>query len=448
MGALKIGTADEGAADMLPPPSIPASGRWRRSRERRRLTLAVAAGLFVIIFVLRQVSMSQRDSLSVLYVIPVAIVALELGLRGGFAAASGASAAVAFWLATRDLPFDAAPLAVRAAILFGVGLIAGWFSDQMREGSEAVASENERLSVLERDQATLQAEVERMRRRLGEQLRNASRVIERQEQERRGIARQLHEEAAQTMAAALVTVGLLERGAERELTRAQFDDVRSQVRSSIADLRRIATSLRPAVLDEMGLASALTRIAEIEAEHNAREVRFSIDGLSQTLSPEAEASTYRVVEEVIAALDVDDAVTVSLSTPRETIQVVIDAYSREGDGTIDGRGTLVANGAAAAGDANLEPGGAERALDGAERVPDGGERALDRGERALDGGERALDDREPALDGDGDRESAEQSLQAALLQTRARVELVGGSLHVGSLLGDGTRVIAELPLES
>lgn len=418
MGTLNIGTADEAAAEILAPASMSAPARWRRSRERRRVSLAVAAALFVIVFILRQVTMSQGDSLSVLYVIPVAIVALELGLRGGFAAATAASCAVAFWLATRDLPFDAAPLAVRAAILFGVGLIAGWFSDQMRASSEAVANENVRLSALERDQAALQSEVERMRRRLGEQLQNASRVIERQEQERRGIARQLHEEAAQAMAAALVTVGLLERGAESELTRAQFDDVRSQVRSSIADLRRIATSLRPAVLDEMGLAPALTRIAEVEAEHNAREVHFSTDGLSRPLSPGVEASTYRVIEEVISAISAGDDVVVSLSTPEDAIQVVIDAYSHDGDD--------------------------EAAVDDA-AIADA--RGLDR-QPALVASERGGSEDEAALrDDSSDRDAAEMSLRAALLETRARVELVGGSLHVGSLLGAGTRVVAELPLE-
>lgn len=413
MGALNVGTREERAAELLSAPAPRLRKRSRKSaRDRRATSLALAAGLFVVIFVLRQVSVSPHDSLSPLYVIPVAIVALEFGLLGGFGAAAVASAAVALWLATRQLPFDAEPLAVRAAIFFGVGLVAGWFSDQMRASSAAVASENERLGALERDQASLQAEVEHMRRRLGKQLRNAARVIERQEQERRGIARQLHEEAAQTMAAALMTVGLLERGAERELTRAQFDDVRSQVRSSIADLRRIASSLRPAVLDEMGLASALTRIAEVEAERNSRQVSFSTDGLSETLSPEAEASTYRVVEEVIAALDVEDSVIVSLSTSEDAIQVMVDAH--------------------AGGDYGHDRGG----------VPGSGvENGCGGGLPGYGGG---------GLSGYGDGQAVdveEQSLRAALLETRARVELVGGSLYVGSLLGEGTRIVAELPLD-
>jgi two-component system, NarL family, sensor histidine kinase UhpB len=389
MSTLNIGTADERSAELLSSAPRPRSKR-HPSSDRRTTSLTVAGALFVSIFLLRQLTMSKQDALSVLYVIPVAIVSLELGLRAGFVAAAGASIAVAVWLATRDLPFAVAPLAVRAAILFGVGLIAGWFSDQMRASSAVVASENERLGVLERDQAALQAEVERMRQRLGEQLRNAARVIERQEQERRGIARQLHEEAAQTMAAALVTVGLLERGAERELTRAQFDDVRSQVRSSIADLRRIASSLRPALLEEMGLESALSRISEIEAERNSRVVSFSTGELTEPLSPEAEASIYRVVEEVLGALDDEDSVRVSLATPEDVIQVVIDAR------TVECEETPEANRSPASGFEDVE----------------------------------------------------QERLQIALLETRARVELVGGSLDVGSLLGNGTRVVAELPLES
>lgn len=379
MGTLNIGTAGRRGSELLAQ-AAPQRSRWPSSRDRRMVTLAVAAGLFVSVFVLREMSTSKRDALSVLYVIPVAIVALEYGLRTGFIAALAASGAVAVWLTTRDLPFEAAPLAVRAGILFGVGLIAGWFSDQMRASSAAVESENERLSMLERDQAVLQAEVEHMRGRLGAQLRNASRVIERQERERRGIAHQLHEEAAQAMAAALVTVGLLERGTERELTSAQFDEVRSQVRSSIADLRRIATSLRPALLDEMGLESALTRIGEIEEERHERTVRVVTDGLSDPLPSEAEASVYRVVEEVFAALDGQDAVEVRLVTAHDAIEVVIDAR--------------------------------------------GGHHGRSRNGRE------------------------QERLRGALLETRARVELVGGSLQVGSAGGDGVRVLAEMPLES
>ncbi|HEY1689887.1 MAG TPA: histidine kinase [Solirubrobacteraceae bacterium] len=450
--------------------SAPSSSQRTASESeayRRKLILGGAAALFVSIFVVREISMSQHDALSVLYVIPVAIVALELGLRAGLIAAVGASAAVAIWLATRQLPFALAPLAVRASILVSVGVIAGWFSDQMHATSAAAAIENERLLAVEREQASLQAEVDRMRRRLGDQLRNAARVIERQEQERRGIARQLHEEAAQAMAAALLTVGLLERGSTNDLTRAQFDDVRSQVRSSIADLRRIASSLRPAVLDEMGLASALNRIAEVEAEHNARAVSFSTDGLDAGLSREAEASTYRVIEEVLSALGRVRSVEVDLSTRQEMVQIVIEAHSEAhagnglaGDGLagdgLAGDG-FAGNGFAGSGHAGNSHAGSDHASGGFADDGPAGE-----GVPASESG--LLADRDVLAEGfavNRDVSAAdvgesgqvlvtasfeEQRLRADLLATRARVELIGGSLHVGSLLGDGSRIVAELPL--
>ena len=398
MSALKTGTSEEetGGCELLAPRSADADAddrardapdaRAAHNRaviDRRVASVCIAGALFAGVFVLRELSTSTGDAFSFLYVIPVAIIALEMGLLAGLAAAAGATVLVAIWLVTRQLPFNAAPLAVRGAVLFSVVLIAGWFSDQMRASSAAIASENVRLGALEHDQAALQAEVERMRNRLDKQLRNALRVVEGQEQERRGIARQLHEEAAQTMAAALLTVGLIERGAERELTRAQLEDVRSQVRSSIADLRRIATSLRPAVLDEMGLETALLRIAEVEAERNSRTVTFSTQGLSPDLPPDAEAVTYRVVEEVLAALEQADRVSVRLSTPQEAIQVVVEARL--------GRSLNLA--AAAGGEA-----------------------------------------------------LGEDSLHAALAETRARVELIGGSLQVAPLLDQGSRIVAELPL--
>lgn len=410
MSTVNIGTSNNRAATLSS--AAPRSAAEDLVAERRKLILGVAAALFVCIFILRELSVSKQDALSVLYVIPVAILALGLGLRAGLLAAVGASAAVAVWLATRDLPFSIAPLAVRGSILVSVGVIAGWFSDQMRTSSVAAAVENERLLALEREQASLQAEVDRMRRRLGDQLRNASRVIERQEQERRGIARQLHEDAAQAMAAALLTVGLLERGSASELTRAQFDDVRSQVRSSIADLRRIASSLRPVVLDEMGLASALSRIAEVEAESNDRLVTFSTDGLEAGLSRKAEASTYRVIEEILRALGDARSVDVDLSTGQEMVQIVVEAHplNDDGEGILagDGKGVLAQDGF------------------------------------ALDG---SLADEDEQLSQDlFASKLGEQQLRADLLATRARVELIGGSLHVGSLLGDGSRIVAELPL--
>lgn len=112
-----------------------ATAPVRRLPERRMVVLGVAFCLFVAIFVLRQLATATGDAISLLYVIPVALVALELGMWAGGLAAVASTAAVAVWMLTRQEGVDALALTVRGVIFMAVGLIAGRFSDRMRMSS-------------------------------------------------------------------------------------------------------------------------------------------------------------------------------------------------------------------------------------------------------------------------------------------------------------------------
>jgi signal transduction histidine kinase len=243
----------------------------------------------------------------------------------------------------------------------------------------AVASENRRLLEVEREQAELRGEIERMRKRLGDQLRNASQLIEHQEQQRRGIAQRLHDEAAQAMAGALLTVGLLERGVDQEMSRPQLEDVRRQVKACIVDLRHIAGSLRPPALDEMGLAMALERFANLEGEPGTHRVAISLGTLPERLPADVETATYRAIEEMLESLRDAGSVSVSLSASREAVQIVMRT----------------------------------QAALAAQVVGVGGQQA--------------------------------EQLHVDLVATRARVELIGGSLQM-SATPDGKRIIVEIPI--
>ena len=79
------------------------------------------------------------------------------------------------------------------------------------------------------------------------------------EEERRRIARELHDELAQSMTAARINLGLLRtltRGAAPEVRRA-IQETEAVVLRTIEDTRRIAMDLRPSMLDELGLVPAL-----------------------------------------------------------------------------------------------------------------------------------------------------------------------------------------------
>jgi signal transduction histidine kinase len=476
-----IGTTirDDSASRLLSAVAAPI----RRWPERRAVVLLSSAVLFVAIFVVRQLISAHGDAVGLLYVVPVALLALELGVRAGMVAAAVAVGATVVWMATSESEFGLVGLLVRALIFVSVGAVAGRFSDQMRRhsardesllrsgldlarldesedllallsdhieravevasvrveledappaqrgdpggerlrvpvvsrnattgwievtaGSDrrfspedrlileaiamqaAVASENRRLLEVEREQRELQGqqqelqdEIERMRTRLGDQLRNASQLIEHHEQQREGIARRLHDEAAQAMAGALLTVGLLERGVDGEMSRPQLEQVRQQVKDCIVDLRHIAGSLRPPALDEMGLAMALERFAEPGGEPGARTVSFALGSLPERLPRETETATYRAIEEMLEALQGAGSVSVALDADEAQVRVVLDAHAAET--------------ALAVGDTVAPP-----------------------------------------------------PVHVDLTLTRARVELIGGSLHVSSIPGGGQRVIVEIPI--
>lgn len=301
--------------------------RVRRWPDRRSLVLLSAVAMFVCIFLARQV-LTAGDAISVLYVIPVALLALEMGARAGLLAALAATAAVAVWMASTPSGIGAIGLMVRALIFVAVGVCAGRFSDQVRaqRRREEILLQR-RLLAVEREQVALISEIERMRARLGDQVRNASHLIEHHEQERRGIAKRLHDEAAQAMAGALLTVSLLERGVDAKMSAPQLEQVRRQVKACIIDLRRIAGSLRPPALDEMGLAMALERFAEIEDGRQSCSVQLTVGPLPEQLPPEVETCAYRAIEEMLEEIEGAGFVFVSVGETDGAVQIVVEAHA-------------------------------------------------------------------------------------------------------------------------
>lgn len=242
--------------------------------ERRVIVLTTAACLTVVVFVLRELFNNRIEALGLLYVVPVALVGLELGFRAGIAAVLGTFALVAIRPPSSDLGVDALGLATRAVALLSVGVIAGRFSDRMREAKE----------------------------QLQEQFRSAGHVLGVHEEERRDIAEQLHEQAAQTMAATLLLVGHLDRGPLDQMTRTQLDEIRQSVRHSIAHLRELASALRPVVLDELGLVPALERSVESREDGTTLAIDLHANGRPERLPRDTETLAYRAIEEVMGCM--------------------------------------------------------------------------------------------------------------------------------------------------
>ena len=267
--------------------------RERSWFERRVIVLGAAACLTVVVFVLRELFHNSLATLGLLYVVPVALVGLELGLRAGIAAVMGTLLLVALRPPSNDPGVNALGLVTRGVALLAVGVIAGRFSDRMREAKD----------------------------RMQEQFRSAGHVLGVHEQERRGIAEQLHEQAAQTMAATLLLVGHLDRGSLDELTRSQLEEIRQSVRHSIAHLRELASTLRPAVLDELGLVPALERAVQAREDGASLTVELGSDGQPERLPLDTETLAYRAIEEVMSCMSGSIVVRMTRQESRLAIEI-------------------------------------------------------------------------------------------------------------------------------
>ncbi|MFD3823463.1 histidine kinase [Streptomyces sp. NPDC058625] len=124
---------------------------------------------------------------------------------------------------------------------------------------------------------------------------SSARALSAQEDERRRIAQELHDEVGQSLTAVLLQLKRVADHALPEL-REELSLVQETTRGSLDEIRRIARRLRPGVLDELGLASALKALAaEFGGEGLTVQHRLGPD--LPDLGPEAELVLYRVAQE-------------------------------------------------------------------------------------------------------------------------------------------------------
>ena len=193
-----------------------------------------------------------------------------------------------------------------------------------------VAADNQRLLALERERAALHAELEHTRTRLDSHLRNVNQILDSQETERREIARQLHDQAAQAMAGVLLGLHVLERDTDQELTRKQLEEVSDIARTTLVDLRELALSVRPPSLDDLGLATALETIAERESSRGARRITLHCESYPRDLATEIETCVYHVVEDAIQALDGPLNIKMNADDERDTLRIELSGHSVHG----------------------------------------------------------------------------------------------------------------------
>ena len=124
---------------------------------------------------------------------------------------------------------------------------------------------------------------------------SAARALSAQEAERRRIAQELHDEIGQTLTAVLLDLKRV-AGEAPPPVRDQLHQVQETTRNSLDEIRRIARRLRPGVLEELGLTSALRALAT-EFSTAGLAVHRQIGTDLPTLAKETELVLYRVAQE-------------------------------------------------------------------------------------------------------------------------------------------------------
>lgn len=157
-----------------------------------------------------------------------------------------------------------------------------------------------------------------------EQVRLLSRqVMTAQEEERQRVARELHDETAQSLTSLLVGLRVVEKATTPQEVAARIAELRVQTARTLEEVRKMAVDLRPSTLDDLGLAAALQWYTGDFARRSPAEVSFRVSGLDDRLPDEVEVVVYRIIQEALTnVLKHADASQVTVEVVREKGEVL------------------------------------------------------------------------------------------------------------------------------
>ena len=209
-----------------------------------------------------------------------------------------------------------------------------------------------------------------------------------QDEERRRLARELHDETSQSLSALALNiraaVEMAEMLEQNEQLIEKMSKLESMVQQTAQEVSRITNDLRPALLDSAGLLPAIRRFAEDKLQPQGIDIVIEVRGTLPHLAPEIEATLYRFAQGAIS--------NIALHAEAKTFSIVVDC----------------------------------------------GEKLLSF--RIIDDG-RGFD--VTTVTGIDERTGRGRGLFAM----QERIMLLGGSRRVESAPGEGTTVVAEIPMD-
>ncbi len=264
----------------------------------------------------------------------------RVGIRGRHAGTG--------WTTSTPLAIDIVPPWWRnawlqaGAILLAFGLVLLTAVWRVR----ALQARNAELQALERQKdAALQASrdsQERLENAFARLRRLTMQLEAAKEEERKHIARELHDEFGQALTAAKINLRLALASPGVDAAEARIDDTLHVIERLIVQVRALSLDLRPPLLDELGLVPALEGYLDAVAQRSGVAIGRDIDAGLPALDAERAIAVFRVVQEALTnALRHAEAgrIRVALSREGETIAIEVadDGRGFDADGALEGR---------------------------------------------------------------------------------------------------------------
>lgn len=144
-------------------------------------------------------------------------------------------------------------------------------------------------------QRTLQ--IKESRNRIEELLKK---IISTQEEERKRIARELHDDTLQDLSAALMRVDMCKLFPE-QITPEKVNEVHRIILQALEGLRAIIQNMRPSLLDDLGLCAAIRSLLDIHIGGRGTQYFITMDSVADIrFRPEVEITLFRVIQEAVS----------------------------------------------------------------------------------------------------------------------------------------------------
>ena len=171
----------------------------------------------------------------------------------------------------------------------------------------------------------------------------SARLVAAQEDERRSLARELHDEVGQALTAIKMDMGVALRSVDADpRARASLEEARSIAEATLQNVRDLSQLLHPSMLDDFGLPATLRTYLRSWSKRTGIRAQLSHDGFDGRIPPETEVCIYRIVQEAltnVARHSGASTCSVAMARDEGELRVIVDDNG-QGIGAADASGEV------------------------------------------------------------------------------------------------------------